>query len=721
MFEVELDRIGPQPNDLSEQGDNYLNTNPPEEQLGDAELQPLVEQPTTLVPEQQQSSRGNSVPAGGQVLKISPAAAIGQSGITMLSISTIIIVAAMALLAYLWAKQKDTSTAGHLWRLVVVGSWLPQVITLCTLALRWATAVQLCIFTSMLASVAVESYQVTLSQVMAVSVMRATSAEPPELLWALLQGNRYILWGIRTIALTTMLMLLQTSFQFSSTILLSDLHPGLVRGDAAPREVRYGLSDVLKDKLGSDAMGNPWNFKPPSWPSFAEFSEPAVEADGLKDTGFVLRALLPLEAAQSRLTVGNYSGLATVLPSRVACFRPPLSNLTIGLEVSAGFISGKIDFGEVQFALLGGCQSRPCREMTEPTQGFNCTLNYGTQAEPREWATTLCVVQESLGKYEFSRTSSPYFGTGYLLLNSTGAMEEWFFGGGQSNGSWTNLTLSDTAEWTTVDMPFAGGHVSATLCYYNQGPLNHYDVSASRAGGAAEPRFKWDANSAQFDTADVQKQLGVDMPVNTHQDRGILTLADWQEPADRPSHAAPLNQLLDDQSNGASYTLCQHCVRADADATSVHRTLITLFQDIFVATANPALALQALFTTVSQMNYYSLLSEFDRARNASVTPFVTVSVPQRWTGFAAVAGLVIAHFICGALVMLLFLKKCRCSMLGQLWRCIAQIRSGDTDVVLKKASVATDDDIRVWLKEHGKGETRVGVLPWRRRGTTESA
>lgn len=236
----------------------------------------------------------------------------------------------------------------------------------------------------------------------------------------------------------------------------------------------------------------------------------------------------------------------------------------------------------------------------------------------------------------------------------------------------------------------------------------------SRERGGIEPKFKWDAVRGQHDTVEIRQQLGIDNHRSlSHQERGILSLDRWEKLPD--SLMSNFSVRLFNTPTDTSLTLCQLCFRSES--TSIHRTLTALFQDFIMRTSNPALALQALFTTVSQMTYYSLLSEFDLAGNASVTPFITISVPQRCTGFAVVAGLVTTHFICGVLVMVLFFKKCQCSMLGQVWRCIAQVRSGDTDVVLKQASIANDDDIRVWLKKHGKGETRVGILPWKRRST----
>lgn len=719
MLEVELDPLESRIIEQVEHENRSLDASLSNEHLNESELRPLVEQPPAVVPEQQQTNDSQSENATVQVLKVPPITAVGKTGTIMLSISTVVIFASMSMLAYLWTAQKNMSTAGYLWRLIATKLSFPQVVTLCTMALRWGTAVQFCLFTSMLASVAVENFQVTLSQIMTVSIMRATSAEPLELLWALLHGNHYILWAIRTIALTTILLLLQTSFQLSSTILLSDLRPGQIRGNVNTREIRYGLRSDLQEEMAEYTMDNPWGFKPPFWPTFAEYSERPIDAEGVIDTGFAIRTFLPFTTAQDRQSVGNFSGDATSISARVTCFRPPLSNLNIhgdpsfAADDSPGFITGDINFSEVQFQLLKGCVNLPCRGSQEQIQSFNCTLNMGKPELLPEWSSTLCPVEEPLRQKYFSNTESPYFGNGYLLFNVTGYRGDWS-GIGLRNQSVTNLTTSTNAEWTHIDVPKRGGRVSATLCYYNQAPLIYHKVTMSRESGGIEPKFEWDAVRGQHDMVDIRHQLGIyDQRSLSHQERGILSLNEWEGLPD--GLISKFSVQLFKTPNGTSFTLCQLCFRSDF--TSIHRTLTTLFQDVIIRTSNPALALQALFTTVSQMTYYSLLSEFDLAGNTSVTPFITISVPQRWTGFGVVAGLVTTNFVCGVLVMLLFFKKCQCSMLGQVWRCIAQVRSGDTDVVLKQASIANDDDIRLWLKKHGKGETRVGILPWKRRST----
>lgn len=550
----------------------------------------------------------------------------------MLMLSSVVILTGATLLAYLWIGQRNTATAGHLWRLIVLRSWTPQVVTLCTLALRWALAIQACLLTSMLASVAVDDFEVVMSQVTAVSIMRATSAEPRELLWALLQGNMYMLWGVRTITLTAILLLLQASFQFSSTILLSDIRAGRIRGDDSTKMIPYGQSGgLLSSDQASYAVDNPWGFKPPSWPAFAEYSEPPVKADVMIDTGFVVRAFLPYTLAQDRQSVGNFSGRATIIAARVTCFQPTFSNLNLTIardlgDQSFGVIEGDLVLGEVPFEAMGGCTSRPCRGSQENPKKFECTLNFGDDRSTyprsqREWASTLCRVDEFDEQLMFSHTNGSYLGPGYLLLNVSQPAAWWWNIGKENNQSITDFDVSGDKFWTHLDTDTSySARLSATLCYYNPGPVQ-YDVAMQSNTGRIEPTFGWDAKQGQYDTGEVRKQLGVTGKRLGYGDRGILKLTkerDW------PMYELKSMDLLGEPPS-QNFALCQFCQKSNS--TIAHRALANLFQDVLVETGNPALALQALFTTISQMTYYSLLAEFDQDGPAQVMYFIT-RLPQ---------------------------------------------------------------------------------------------
>lgn len=713
---IELTTLTPSIDSSLHQRDDSPATDLPQ---NDSDLAPLVAH-DALSHKGQHELHMTSQKCEFELLRTSHGQAVGRTAMLMLILSSVVILTGATLLAYLWIGQRNTATAGHLWRLIVLRSWTPQVVTTCTLALRWALAIQACLLTSMLASVAVENFEVVMSQVTAVSIMRATSAEPRELLWALLQGNMYMLWGVRTIMLTAILLLLQASFQFSSTILLSDIRAGRIRGDDSTKMIPYGQSGgLLSSDQASYAVDNPWGFKPPSWPAFAEYSEPPVQADVMIDTGFVVRAFLPYTLAQDRQSVGNFSGRATIIAARVACSQPTFSNLNLTIardlgDQSFGVIKGDLELGEVPFEAMGGCTRRPCRGSQENPKKFECTLNFGDDRStyPRsqhEWASTLCRVDEFKEQLMFSHKNGSYLGPGYLLLNVSQPAAWWWNIGKANNQSITDFDVSGDRFCTHLDTDTSYSvRLSATLCYYNPGPVQ-YDVAMQSNTGRIEPTVGWDAKQGQYDTGEVRKQLGVTENRLGYGDRGVLKLIkerDW------PMYELKSMDLLGEPPS-QNFALCQFCQRSNS--TIAHRALAALFQDVLVETGNPALALQALFTTISQMTYYSLLVEFDQDGPAQVMYFITRLMPRRWTGFAVVVTLLAAHLCCGVLILISFLTRCQCSMLGQVWRCIAQVRSGDTDAVLKKAAVSTDGEISKWLKDYGKGETRVGILPWRRR------
>ncbi|KAF4314425.1 hypothetical protein GTA08_BOTSDO01371 [Botryosphaeria dothidea] len=405
--------------------------------------------------------------------------------------------------------------------------------------------------------------------------------------------------------------------------------------------IPYGQSGgLLSSDQASYAVDNPWGFKPPSWPAFAEYSEPPVQADVMIDTGFVVRAFLPYTLAQDRQSVGNFSGRATIIAARVACSQPTFSNLNLTIardlgDQSFGVIKGDLELGEVPFEAMGGCTRRPCRGSQENPKKFECTLNFGDDRStyPRsqhEWASTLCRVDEFKEQLMFSHKNGSYLGPGYLLLNVSQPAAWWWNIGKANNQSITDFDVSGDRFCTHLDTDTSYSvRLSATLCYYNPGPVQ-YDVAMQSNTGRIEPTVGWDAKQGQYDTGEVRKQLGVTENRLGYGDRGVLKLIkerDW------PMYELKSMDLLGEPPS-QNFALCQFCQRSNS--TIAHRALAALFQDVLVETGNPALALQALFTTISQMTYYSLLVEFDQDGPAQVisafanpisTPSATATAP----------------------------------------------------------------------------------------------
>jgi hypothetical protein len=122
--------------------------------------------------------------------------------------------------------------------------------------------------------------------------------------------------------------------QFTSTALLSDVKSSAVQARQIEFNVSYGTLKTSNSRVFPlrEGYGTKYLYTGPLvYPKFAEYTEPphAEDQDGVSDTGLSMRAFLPLEPRKIRESIINYSGIATVLDTRIVCMRPTLSNISI--------------------------------------------------------------------------------------------------------------------------------------------------------------------------------------------------------------------------------------------------------------------------------------------------------------------------------------------------------------------------------------------------------
>ena len=238
----------------------------------------------------------------------------------------------------------------------MVRGWATRAVSIPSLLLRAATDLQTGREAAMLGSLAIESGSVLLRDAAMISLSRADRARPRKLIFPMLRGP---IWALKrpedvvNVSAVTLLCLTTFARQFTSTILLSDLRVGTLPGISYESHVAYdfeytpnpfgfaginngGWAAWVRVDFPIINRGTTWQRNPPSYPAFAEYSEPVVSQDGLDNTGVLLRGFLPFPDAQSRENIRNYSGKALVLDSRVSCQRPRLANLQGGFGVSGG-------------------------------------------------------------------------------------------------------------------------------------------------------------------------------------------------------------------------------------------------------------------------------------------------------------------------------------------------------------------------------------------------
>jgi hypothetical protein len=139
---------------------------------------------------------------------------------------------------------------------------------------------------------------------------------------------------------------------------------------------------------------------------------------------------------------------------------------------------------------------------------------------------------------------------------------------------------------------------------------------------------------------------------------------------------------------------------------------VDVFQDIIDETGNVALAMQSLFTILTQRAYYDWLPRFDVYAALQKQHFESYNVPVHWTGFTIVAGILLVHGVTVLLATVLFMSMTDKSFLGSSWPAVAQVFSsaGVEGEILTYASDMSDKQVDKQLVSQGKGRAicRIG-------------
>ena len=439
-------------------------------------------------------------------------------------------------------------------------------------------------------SIILERYGVPLEKVAQASIARYTGSVLP----FALRGMYVVPWSIFTILLPVQVAIGVTS-QFSSTLLFSDITLDTIRGFPNDLVVSYDFSPELnvggRTERRPDQGGtikNRWSFSPTSFETFAEHAEPdkRVVADGVDDTGPVVRAFLPIDSEQTRSVIQEYRGTARLFDARVMCVRPGFTKFSIARDdmsgdgkltqpmyKGSGFVQSKdipnlYGIGgnatvEFQFACslapLGGW-ANPIQdpEATQKPYWEICTDSEGGDGTGSRRIPSLDPVfyQQNPDDGHFSLR----FGRSYVLMNAmnpnltnfpgiapgsdstVGGMEfEIPILNSSGNGPWLEFdSVLLKAENQTAASDLDGDiqlKIKATFCMEvfmpEVAPLLNFNITATSQANRVEPKFGWDLHRAAYDTSAARMQLGVrkeqlaspnsTAPLSNH-DRGILAI-----------------------------------------------------------------------------------------------------------------------------------------------------------------------------------------------------
>ncbi|KAF9630456.1 hypothetical protein BFW01_g1018 [Lasiodiplodia theobromae] len=476
--------------------------------------------------------------------------------------------------------------------------------------------------------------------------------------WKNLEGLK----GIKVFLIVAFLALSSLVSQFTSTLLLWDVRTREVRGFPSTNETRVGFSlqdyvDAFPASLSKDH--DHWASAPRGFAPVAEWAErPSSLPDSVADTGPTARALLPLDL--QNLPVASYEGTAALFDARVA------------------------------------------------TRGLN------EVPVPQDWQE-----QSELNVSEHER------------------------------GTWLEYTPRNSNDYSiTVSLCF-----DAMYHFLPSERLYHAQDFPIKAHKKELDKFRdliptWDFNRERFDTTNLRHYLGAMSSIRI--DRGVFELdmrpikdrmkgyieqwnpnrnlhsTDWHGLKMNLSSSFDLKTITSDFLNSlvwnpivgpgaqkASSTeppwMVYFCDTCNQTTTSLDPGWTALVNDVLHDTDDPALAWQALTTSLMSAAYHDWLHIFTRSEPVSTSLIMSRQVPSFSTGFLIVVANLLLYLFLFAAALVCFIRETRYSRLNNAWQAISQLVAPETEMILERGTNANDEDVQRWIRASGRETVRFGV------------
>ncbi|KAJ9419390.1 hypothetical protein FOXG_19701 [Fusarium oxysporum f. sp. lycopersici 4287] len=637
---------------------------------------------------------------------------LGKVSIAVLMSSFVVCLGCLTFLAFLWGANTNNAV----WRSIVLAGWTTRSITITSLVLRWATAAQAATCTSMLAAILLQRGAVPLPAAAAVSIIRFDNTGP----WSLL-GKMGAEWHHRSISiglLATLLTFTTLSLQFTSTVLLSQVGIASLPVATSVPQTYYG-TDTYGPAYGPQGgVHSFFDTTPARYPAFAEWISNATISDttaqhgefapssapGIIDTGTVVRAFLPFkDDERSRLI--EYHGFGTVVDTRVVCVRPRLTNIVFSTDNdNPGYYAFRITgLADVEQKPLGFLRLPDDDGSKNNSLSFDCGFTTDADPETYGWPLALCELEQILGIYSVmdSKGFQVVPGPSYLLINATLTNYVTNLDG---SDVWESITLkaNDTSE--SLSLQF-------TLCM-TAFKAQQLEINATRpASFPPEPTVLWNTSTATYNTKDVLRQFGAGTSRDSTARRGIFDLASrswqWRE---QPILLAEGDDFDEVWSGFFSTTAAIWVISPNPWYRGlVNEAQYSIFTHMARSTANPALALQAYFTTLCAICYYERIIMFDTAAPSSRVSLVQVTRPLGWTAFIIVVSVVMLHLLLVLLAILIFRRAGNLSRIQNAWASISQLLGPTTESWIRDADTVDDKTVKSWLKDRGLSKTLVRV------------
>ncbi|KAJ4018869.1 hypothetical protein NW761_014939 [Fusarium oxysporum] len=237
------------------------------------------------------------------------------------------------------------------------------------------------------------------------------------------------------------------------------------------------------------------------------------------------------------------------------------------------------------------------------------------------------------------------------------------------------------------------------------------EINATRpASFPPEPAVFWNTSTATYDTTDVLRQLGARASSDSTARLGIFDLVprSWQWAEVKDADGALDYGSLD----GSLFSTTDAIASVGSDGLNyapVDQAQYSIFAHMARSTADPALALQAYFTTLCAICYYYRIIMFNIAAPSSRVSLVQVTRPLGWTAFIIVASVAVLHLLLVLLVILIFRRAGNLSRIQNAWASISQLLGPATESWIRDADTVDDKTVKSWLKDRGLHKTLVRV------------
>jgi hypothetical protein len=383
---------------------------------------------------------------------------LGTWSIGVLIVSTIATIAIVGFLAALWQYGNDPTKGSHAAHAIAIDGYMVKAITLSSVVLRLAVALQAGICTSLAAALLLESNKVPLPDLLHFGAIRSINSGPPALMYPI---GRQLRVYMRTLpaVLMVVIFLTTTASQLGSTILVLDLFPTDIEGSLDEFRHAFGndndTSAVTRARLLNIDF---WGSRPLAYIPFGEMWTTGNSSEHMHDTGTSFEGMVPSRDAEVASRLRAWNTVTTVFASRVACVAPTIEATLQQNEAGGGaYIAGNATFERGQndpvFCVDGG--EGTC------VVTFNCSLPTfqtadvtDTELPPNsDWILGVCAV----GANPYWTFGPSFFGietatidvitngTGNATGNCTGDVT------GDASGNFTSDATGDCTGQTSND------------------------------------------------------------------------------------------------------------------------------------------------------------------------------------------------------------------------------------------------------------------------------